>query len=492
MNKVIYTLLITISFFQAIAGVASAIEGDTLIRNVNIIATQTMTITPNVDVLITGERISKIGHKLKATSNNIIDGSNRYLAPGLIDSHTHLDGVPGMTYKQMQNNRKLVSRAQEQIPRSYLYHGFTTVIDLHSDAENIERWNKQDLRPEAYFCGAAPIIDGYPMSFIPKPFRYRVTPYFVVEEGRQSAELDLAAHTPKAVVASMLRRGAVCVKTHYETGFAGQADLPVPSVTLIKQLVSEAHAQGLKVVLHANSQKAQNFGLLTGVDAFVHGMWTWDDQHLNTGVKETISAAIKNGLSLQPTFQVLYGERDLHNPEYLQATELSKVLPHQLIEWYASGEGQSFRTEKTSQPYIQQNLADHGWSSIDAAPIERLELYFSQWLKQSGKLLFGSDTPSDQTFANPPGLNGRTEMMRWQQAGVTATQFLSAATIENARFFNLGHEIGSIDEGKRADLLLLSENPLNSIEAFDHIEKVFIKGRMMGRNSLAAPNRVMN
>ena len=119
-------------------------------------------------------------------------------------------------------------------------------------------------------------------------------------------------------------------------------------------------------------------------------------------------------------------------------------------------------------PYVQNALSTQGWQTIDAEPIKRLQLYLNQWLEFNGELLFGSDTPSDLTYANPPGLNGRYEMKHWQQAGITAPQFLSAATIKNARFFNLMDDLGSINEGKRANLLLLSENPLISIDAFDH------------------------
>ncbi len=495
MKKVIWALSSFSTLMLSGASFAAQLEGDILIRNVNVIVTQTMSINPNMDVLVSGERILKIGRELEAKAKQTVDGHNRYLTPGLIDSHTHLSGVPGMTFQQMQNNGEVVAQAMQQIPRSYLYHGFTTVIDLHADAEIIGQWNAQDSRPEAHFCGAAPIIDGYPMSFMPKSIRYQFTPYFLVEddflveEDSAYENIDTSAHTPKAVVARMRERGAVCVKTHYETGFSGKENLPVPSVELIHKLVSEAHANGLKVVLHANSQAAQDFGARTGVDAFVHGMWHWNGKQqdkLSNTIKASIKRSISNKISLQPTFQVLYGERDLHNPDYLTQAELSKVLPKALIDWYASEEGQSFRTRMSSLPFVKTHLTDQGWEAIDGAGIKRLELYFSEWLEESGELLFGSDTPSDLTFANPPGLNGRIEMKHWQQAGVTPAQFLSAATISNATFFNLIDDIGSVDEGKRADLLLLSENPLNNIEAFDHIEKVFIKGKMIERESLNA------
>lgn len=496
MKNLIKACFCAISFAMTCSSIASELNGDILIKNVNILVTQTMSISPNMDVLIKGQRIAKIGRDLHAEVDQIIDGHDRYLSPGLIDSHTHLSGVPGMSYQQTQNHPEIVALAKRQIPRSYLYHGFTSVIDLHSDAQNIERWNAQSLRPQAYFCGGAPLIDGYPMNFIPKPVRYQITPYFLVESDTHNSSLNEAAHSPKSVINRMRERGAVCVKTHYETGFGGQQNLPVPSTALIKELVSEAHSQNLKVVLHANSQDAHVFGVNTGVDAFVHGMWRWNDSRTpklgsqpDDEIEQSIGSAIERETKLQPTFQVLYGERELHDPDYLNRTELRKVLPKELLSWYRSEDGQSFKDQVKSRPNVQSLILTQGWQSIDAEPIKRLEEYVKYWLQHNGGLLFGSDTPSDLTYANPPGLNGRYEMARWQQLGVSPRQFLAAATIENAAFFNLHHDIGSVDVGKRADLLLLTKNPLKSIDAFDTIEKIFVQGQMVERESLsAAPN----
>ena len=93
------------------------------------------------------------------------------------------------------------------------------------------------------------------------------------------------------------------------------------------------------------------------------------------------------------------------------------------------------------------------------------------------KLLFGSDTPSgDGGIGNPPGLNGRLELSRWAEAGVPLSRILRAATLDNAVVFGLSKDLGTIEVGKRADLLLLRADPLQSVAAYDAIETVFLNG----------------
>jgi len=52
--------------------------------------------------------------------------------------------------------------------------------------------------------------------------------------------------------------------------------------------------------------------------------------------------------------------------------------------------------------------------------------------------------------------------------------------------FGLSHELGSIEVGKRADLLLLKENPLTNVSAYDSIEIIFLNGEPIAREALRA------
>lgn len=468
---------------------------DLLIGNVSVVSADDLTDSSRHDVVVDDGRIAAImpaGEYRGPTAARSIDGSGKFLAPGLIDGHTHLDEVPGMTFEHEQAFPDVASAAREQIPRSFLYHGFTTVVDLNSRPAVIEAWNTRPVRPEAYFCGAAPVFDGYPMSWMPKPVRYQIMPYFLFDASRADqfpGSIDPADHSPSAVVERIEADGGICVKTHYERGFGGRGDLPVPAIELVETLVAEAHDHELPVLLHANSESAQSFGNRTGVDAFAHGMWTWNDRtqtELTPAIRDVVDASIAEGIAVQPTIQVLYGEQDLHDPDYLKDPRLREVLPASLLEWYATEEGLWWRDRMLRIPIVKE-LVDAGrWAELDEPPIRRVSAVIAYFASQGGQLLFGSDTPSDPTFANPPGLNGRIEMQRWIEAGIEPRQLFIAATRDNAIFYGLDDEIGTIERGKQADLLLLRESPLLDVGAYDTIEFVIVDGVPIARAELAA------
>lgn len=461
-----------------------------LIRNVTVISADRESPLANADVLIRNGKIEQVGASLESEGATVIDGSGKFLSPGLIDSHVHLSFVPGMSYDQEQEFPTIVETAHQQIPRSYLFHGFTTLIDLNADADSFDAWNKTEIHPKVYFCGGAPIMDGYPTRFIPAPLRYRIAPNFIMEDGQTPPEgIDPADHTPQAVAARIKGGGAICIKTFYEDGFGARNDWPTPSAGLIRRLRDAAHALDMPLVMHANEQKAQAFGVETGVDAFAHGMWTWDNYDeivINEKITAILDSEIIAGIATQPTIQVLYGERDLHDPDYLSQEALKDVVPQALLDWYASESGQAYRNELATIPYLAEPLAKGDWASIDAEPIARVTAATDYLNSHGGKLLFGSDTPSDVTYANPPGLNGRVEVDRLLEAGLSAAQIFRAATLGNAVFFGLGDEIGTIAEGKQADLLLMRENPLETITAFDSIEMVIVDGKIIDRETLSA------
>src|SRR5258708_22221437 len=141
--------------------------------------------------------------------------------------------------------------------------------------EQLGGWNGHDPHPDLYFCGGAPIVDGYPMNWAPKPQRYRQFPYMLVQRGEESTApegIDPATHTPEAVITRMKADGALCVKTFYERGFGEVDEIPVPRLDTIRALVQAAHAAHMPVLIHANGTDAQEFAVQAGADIVAPGL----------------------------------------------------------------------------------------------------------------------------------------------------------------------------------------------------------------------------
>jgi imidazolonepropionase-like amidohydrolase len=441
--------------------------------------------------------ISKAGGVSARSKGSIqVNGSGLFLAPGLIDSHVHLGGIPGMRPDQEAEHPDIAAAARNQIPRSYLLYGFTTLVDLISTPQEMARWKSHDIVPDTYFCGGAALMDGYSMNYAPKPQRYEDWPYMLIEPGSQApAGIDPALHTPQAVVSKMKADGAICVKTFFERGFGGVRDLPVPKLETIRELVEAAHAAGLPVLIHANSDEAQRFGLDAHVDVIAHGLWNWYEEHSKTseltpGIKKILDDGLAQNVGWQPTIQVLYGLTGLFSTSFLSDPRLLRVVPLSLIDWYRSPEGQWFRmvvsqdmkaSDKASPSQLERVVNEEFATTMDRG--KNAAAYVAA---RHGRVLFGTDTPSSPTYANPPGLNGWLEMQRLLDAGESPAQIFKSATLTNARALKLDREIGTVEVGKRANLLLLGQDPTQTIEAYAGIVKVVLNGRVLNAAELAA------
>ncbi|WMW80830.1 amidohydrolase family protein [Undibacterium cyanobacteriorum] len=450
------------------------------------------------DVLIEGDKILAIGKKLKLKNKGQqIDGKGGYLTPGLIDAHVHLDGVPGYTAYDPKDEAML-QQAREQIPRSYSYFGFTTILDLTGESGFIANWNKNPMAPRALYCTPLSIPNGYPAIMMGKEtqFKHPIAQAMLWDPAQAKtypSDFKQEQHTPEYVVNLAQKVGSSCVKVFYETGFGPQKNLPVPTVEMIQAVVKEAHQRHMPVYLHGNSQAAYEFALKTGVDVLVHGLWHEEkgvDPQLNQARLQEMAVELKQaGIAVQPTIQVLSGELEETNPHFFDHPYVQHGMPASLVKWYQSEAGQFFKrmlAEQVVEPGASAEDTYLMMKKMYAKPLRSVQNMTANLHKAGATLQFGSDTPSGPFYTQFPGMNGRWEMDRWLEAGMSLEELFAALTQANAKALGLGDKIGRVAVGMQADLLLLKDNPLKTVQAYDQIDTVVLRGKPMARAQLSA------
>ncbi|WP_296386401.1 amidohydrolase family protein [Winogradskyella sp.] len=315
------------------------------------------------------------------------------------------------------------------------------------------------------------------------------TPNFIYQENEAypiPEKYNKQNHSPQVVVERIAESGAIAVKTYYEPGFdSTKPAFPVPSIQLMKELKEETHKNNLVLVAHGNSLEAHQFLGTANVDIIAHGLWNWetyrleDTNEIPKEITRVLDVEIKNKIGYIPTLQVINGLRTLTDSEFLNNSELKNVLPQNLIDYYKENTNNMYASVfgDAPKPIIINNfnrISNQGKINLK---------YMNDY---NGLILFGTDTPSSPTFGNPPGYNGYLEMIEMKNAGIPLRKILASATIENAKAFQLDHLYGTVEKGKKANLLLLDKNPLEDISAYNSILKVIIGGKIINRGNLSA------
>jgi imidazolonepropionase-like amidohydrolase len=439
-----------------------------LITNVTVISpTQRLT---HVSVLIRDGKIAQIGKRVAAAPDaQRIDGRGKFLIPGLIDSHVHPSNIGPV------DAGALLQAYRAQLPRAFLAFGFTTLIDLDLQSITLGWFNAAPLHPTLYHCGPALRVTGGYGSRLKDPN---------------------IADTPEAVLRAVDRvveAGGICIKTFIEPGFGGATHFEVPTRETLDAIRAEATRRGLVLLIHANAVEAWRPAIAAHADVLAHGLWHWSGDRTSitppAEAREVIEEAARRGIAVQPTVQSVYGDLSIFDPSILNDTRLPIALPASVIAYLKSDEGQAAARaiQEEYRPIIKKLFGNMDPLAVMSIAVKR-DMASLRIMNADGvKLLFGSDTPANEGIGNPPGLNGRLEISRWAEAGVPLAKILRAATLDNAVAFHL-NDRGTIEVGKRADLLLLAADPLKTIAAYDAIETVFLNGQPLPHVALLPRN----
>ena len=446
-----------------LAGCAETFESrGTAIVNVTLIDAATGA-RPGQTVVFDGDRIVAVtgaDADLPPVERSI-DGTGKYLIPGLWDMHVHL------TYDE---------RFTDAMPELFLRHGITSVRDTGGLIDRVkpvvERMRQPGARaPRVFFSG--PLLDGSA----------------VVYDGVARPEIGIQNDSPAAASANVEALASAGVD------FVKLYELVSPEV--FEALVESARARDLPIAAHVPlTLLADQAGPL--VDSMEHlrnvelacardfdrllerrtRIISAHDQRAGAELRSRLHSLQRLPAiadydaercrdvisSLHSTIQVptlRLNTSALHSPFARGDWEaaIAQVPAAAKEEWTAATEAYQARAEATDPTFAR-------WS------LHLVELMHDQGVPIGA----GTDTPIGYAL---PGYSLHTELERLVEAGLEALEALRSATRRPAEFFGLEDEMGTVAEGFRADLVLLDANPLDDITNTRKISAVISKGEVV-------------
>ena len=382
-------------------------------------------------------RITAVGQKHNTEIPDdavIIDAGGRTVMPGLIDAHMHIDLIGHGSYERYYEFMSGMERIDEFMPiaaKQMMRGGITSGIDLGAPFQAFEfreRIRRGEI-PGPRLTLSGPWITRLDYDTVPDEYE------IVIDSPRQAA----------ARTRELIDRGVDVIKV-----WVGLTEEDYRAV------VEEAHKSGVKVHAHLYDPDAIRMAIDAGVDVFQHVGSArnppYDDAllseiaHKNIPIVQTIAHRIW----VYPA-TVAFPER-LYDPVYRDD------MPPDIYEEFIASFENYHRL-----PYYQ----DIGQETRNARQSA------SQFIKAGAYMGVGTDA------ASPLNMHDEAmwrEMSALVDSGMTTIQVISAATKTNAEILGQFDELGTIEPGKLADIIIVDGNPLRNIEVLDYVDVVIKDG----------------
>jgi len=426
-------------------------------------------------VIIQQEKIIKIAPtaELKlAPENTIIDGTGKYLIPGLWDTHVHF---------------AFIEELAPAMFNLFLAYGITSVRDTGGKIDFVKKWkDKANANPSnaPRVMIAGPLMDGTPNVYDgSSPVR---PPLSVGLEGVEAAENmveELAAKNVDLLKAyEMLspKQFEAIMKKAKEKGLpvTGHIPLSMDAITASNLgMNSFEHLRNLEMSMAKDSDellKRRQKLLELGADeeggtlrSNIHNAQRMDaiangDEEKT---KEVLATLKKNNTWQVPTLSIMTAivDHPFARPEWKNSFN---YLPETVGKKWADGLNSFLEREVPEDRKIYAK-----WMYDMTKRIQEEEI----------GILAGTDCP---IFYLTPGLSLHGELELLAKAGLSPMEILTTATLNPAKYFNMEDKLGLIQEGMLADLLLLDANPLENISNTQQINTVIRHGKVHDKENL--------
>lgn len=465
----------SLSVASASASAQSPAVGSTLIESVTLIDGTGRAPVPNRSVLVVDGRIARVGAvgSIEVPDDAArVDGRGRWLTPGFIDTHAHFslgpvelgvhNGVPTMTMA-----------ADPDVPlrtlRTLLAHGVTSARDPGGDPVQLVALREAVttgglVGPRLRVAGM--VID---QTNVPGLVETVTTP----DEVRAAVRAHVAAGVDMIKLYTSLTPELV------EAGIDEARALGVQSVAhLMMTSWTDAAEMGLDQALHIIpgspdllpvDRRGELFQEMQRGTQFMYAWFELVDLD-GPEIGEMIEALVRHDVSVDPTLVLFEGMVRGDDPFYTEADALELASPSLVANW---------------QSHFNFN---GGWSDSDYAEARAAWPTFLELARRlhEGGVMLTAGTDANNPWI-VPGASLHRELELLVQAGIPALDVLTIATRNGARVMQIDDEVGTIEVGKWADLVLLGSDPVTDISNVRDVEWVMQAGRRYEPGSLMAP-----
>ena len=389
----------------------------------------------NVVVYVEGSKIvyvgSESGFEPSGKTLKVVDLPGKTLLPGLIDSHLHLALGTYGDYEEMMRETDGIQLATGIFnAKEALKAGITTVKEC--GARNRVAFNLRNAWKQSLFTGPRLLVCGRPLCVTGGHF------YFCNDN-----ECD-GPWEVRRKVRQMLKEGADFIKIMASGGGTRGTDNTRPSFEEdeIRAAVEEANKFGKTVTAHCEAYESVGRAARAGVHTLAHLGFLMSDGTRGFD-EEAVQTIVKKGLYVDPTLQTASELRD------------------------------SLREKK-----LKGSLTDREKASLESAEykLRRKQENLKRMINMDVKLVAGSDGI---------GLGKSTRLVRtlelMVESGLSPLEAIVSATSRAAAASNMGHAIGSIIEGREADIIAVDGNPTENVSALWSPTMVMQAGRIVGK-----------
>lgn len=413
-----------------------------VIENVSLIDGVNPAVQPNKTVVIVGNQIKAIGEKGKVSipaKAKIINGKGKYLIPGLWDSHVHL------------------SSAKYPLPL-FVANGVTAVREMGGDLQQVKQLREQVaagqlLGPRIKMAGT--LLESAKWLNWATDLAKKDNHAELLETLSKRIGLASPEHA-RETVKKLAAEGVDLIKVRNSH-----------SAETFLALLSEAKKYGIPVAAHA-----PRMNLISVSDAGLKSVEHVDTVAVARGdldLREIAKTFARNGTWYAPTLVV--GIKWRLTPK----EELSKILGDVKGK---IDERNLYVSRKTLENWKRDFESQKNEGSFDWAAQTRKGMSEFRTMREAGVgVLAATDYGAVLTY---PGFSLHDELEALvKEGGLSAFEALQSATRNPPYFFNMQDEIGTIETGKIADLVLLTANPLENISNTKKINSVILNGKYL-------------